>query len=73
MSVIANKRGLSSMQFYKTAMDLSRDITKGVGLLNQAVCLIYLGPDGSGRTLLALPGILCCFKFNAHSSYATIL
>ena len=28
MSVIANKRGLSSMQFYKTAMDLSRDITK---------------------------------------------
>ena len=28
MSVIANKRGLSSMQFYKTAMDLSRDIAK---------------------------------------------
>ena len=28
MSVIANKRGLSSMQFYKTAMDLSKDITK---------------------------------------------
>ena len=28
MSVIANKRGLSSMQFYKTAMNLSRDITK---------------------------------------------
>ena len=28
MSVIANKKGLSSMQFYKTAMDLSRDITK---------------------------------------------
>lgn len=27
MSVIANKRGLSSMQFYKTAMDLSKAIT----------------------------------------------